>query len=1035
MATIRITGPRLRQLKLAEVRYTNRMMRAVRRTVSAVRAQLDPVDPVGSVGVITDLWRVEVSDDLRPALGDVWRDAAADTRARLQVAANDLARRTRRAEATTSAAFRSDLPDIEIFPEIDDDAEEIILVDDDLAEAYLATRENFLVGVGDDIWQLAREQLLEGMAAGEGIDELSERLTTVVGLTAGRATRVARTEVVGAANAGSIEQMLATVSIATKEWVSTDDARTRPDHVEADGQVADLTEPFIVGGVPMQRPHDPLGGPEQVVNCRCTMIYEIPEEELMPDLGLTAAAEQHTGAMIALIPTEEDLDRLAVEGGEPRDELHLTLFFLGLAADLEPATRAELERGLRDIATREGMTPVTGRAFGVNYWNPSSDDPALVLAVGDTDGELTLESLREAVREVLAWAGDLEDRIPAQHTPWVPHVTLMYGNDTNRITEFAERLGDITFDRIRLAFGGEVTDVPIGGDFATVVPDGGGVMPAKTTETLAEGDELAFTKPASWHGVLAVEGIETGDGREFAPESLTWADLPIPLRRNIEDSHGGEMKTTAVLVGRIDEIERVGNKIMGRGVFDLGGEHGREAARLVSEGFLKGVSVDVDAIKDADVELIMPESDDDEDEDDESGLIMLFTAPEKVIFHSGRVRAATLVDIPAFVEAFITIDEDVDTDNDDELGLVAAVTATTSVVALGAVGTHDTATSDGPWDGPANEQRLDSPLSVDTARNVYAWIDDTQVEDGTLPKSAGKFPHHEVDADGTPGAANLTACSAGIAALNGARGGADIPAADRQGVWNHLAAHLRDGGQEPPPLQMEEDTVTASGTVDDRPPREWFADPKLPLPTPIVVTDEGRVYGHAAMWGACHVGFADVCVSPPHEDSHPYYMTGEVVCADGARVAVGQITVGTGHAPLHVAASRAAEHYDNTGAAVADVCVGNDEHGIWIAGAIRGDASAARVRDLRAAGQVSGDWRRIGGQLRLVGLLAVNVPGFPVPKTRARVASGAPLALVAAGRPRITASISEEELDQRALRLMRDKLMARVMGKSEGVRE
>jgi len=30
-------------------------------------------------------------------------------------------------------------------------------------------------------------------------------------------------------------------------------------------------------------------------------------------------------------------------------------------------------------------------------------------------------------------------------------------------------------------------------------------------------------------------------------------------------------------------------------------------------------------------------------------------------------------------------------------------------------------------------------------------------------------------------------------------------------------------------------------------------------------------------------------VQPPHEDTHPYYRTGEVVCADGSRVAVGQM--------------------------------------------------------------------------------------------------------------------------------------------------
>jgi hypothetical protein len=56
------------------------------------------------------------------------------------------------------------------------------------------------------------------------------------------------------------------------------------------------------------------------------------------------------------------------------------------------------------------------------------------------------------------------------------------------------------------------------------------------------------------------------------------------------------------------------------------------------------------------------------------------------------------------------------------------------------------------------------------------------------------------------------------------------------------------------------------------------------------------------------------------------------------------------------------------------------------------------VHELRASGEVSGDWRRIGGSHRLVGLLGVNVGGFVVPRMKARVASGQVQALVAAGR-------------------------------------
>jgi hypothetical protein len=227
-------------------------------------------------------------------------------------------------------------------------------------------------------------------------------------------------------------------------------------------------------------------------------------------------------------------------------------------------------------------------------------------------------------------------------------------------------------------------------------------------------------------------------------------------------------------------------------------------------------------------------------------------------------------------------------------------------------------------------------------------------------------------------------------------------------------------------MPMGLDVVTASAdAITFRPPSDWFTNPGLSVPVGITVTDQGRVYGHAAQWGECHVGFDDICVSPPYEDAHPHFMTGEVVCADDTRVPVGQITIGTGHAPLSYRASRAVEHYDNTGTVVADVSVGNDDVGIWVAGAIRPHAEAGRVHDLRASGRVSGDWRRIGGELRLVGLLGVNVAGFPL-NTRARVASGIPQSLVAAGFMNVGNVMTQEKADQNALKHVMEMLRNRV---------
>lgn len=185
--------------------------------------------------------------------------------------------------------------------------------------------------------------------------------------------------------------------------------------------------------------------------------------------------------------------------------------------------------------------------------------------------------------------------------------------------------------------------------------------------------------------------------------------------------------------------------------------------------------------------------------------------------------------------------------------------------------------------------------------------------------------------------------------------------------------------------------LMASGVqIPPQPPVAWFADPELTEATPLTITDEGRVFGHLALWNTCHTGFQDVCTVPPHsEKDYAYFRTGEMACEGGERVRVGQITFNTGHAGSTKKWEETAAHYDNTGAAAADVSVGEDEHGVWFAGTLRNGLDDDAIRAIRASA-LSGDWRKIGGHLELVAALAVNVPGFPI------VASLAP-SLVAAG--------------------------------------
>lgn len=158
--------------------------------------------------------------------------------------------------------------------------------------------------------------------------------------------------------------------------------------------------------------------------------------------------------------------------------------------------------------------------------------------------------------------------------------------------------------------------------------------------------DTSTTRP--FETLMVVEGRWTGDDRLIMVDGLSWDGLlPMPLTLD----HGAGCTS---VVGRIDEMERRPGGaseerfIVGRGVLDLGGSApageltpGQEAERQIADGFLRGVSVDIDSIEQGGVDpSTVDESDD---------------AMWMFVVETARVRALALCPIPAFAEAYITL--------------------------------------------------------------------------------------------------------------------------------------------------------------------------------------------------------------------------------------------------------------------------------------------------------------------------------------------------------------------------------------------
>jgi hypothetical protein len=514
-------------------------------------------------------------------------------------------------------------------------------------------------------------------------------------------------------------------------------------------------------------------------------------------------------------------------------------------------------------------------------------------------------------------------------------------------------------------------------------------LPCEEQQRLARQDiqdsvpEISEGQKASWSGPIGIEQQRTGDGRLIEANALRWDTLPVPLRWAMQDfgAHDG-----AYVVGKIEEIERLTYEetnerlqadgrdplpesfsdvivVWGSGVHDLGSEYGREAYRQVKEGLTPGISMDLD-------DIVIQEEDGDS-----------FTIVE------GRVRAATQVAIPAFEGARIAA-SDVEVFDSDE--------------------------------------RLEDSLSLmGDAEDVFNWVDDV----GGLPPYIKRIEKHLIKKGMSESHAIATAVN--VVKKMCATGDVNFPGSQQVNAGSRAEACAAVADWEAKKAEAKAssgDTLVASAN-GWTPPREWFEDPRLDGPTGLTVTDDGRVYGHIALWGTCHIANPQgkhVCTQPPRSPSNYANFHLGVTQTDDGPLATGKITMDTLHAGQRLSMVDTLHHYEHTGTVGAHVRAGEDEHGIWLAGAALPGVDVVALR----AAPISGDWRSPSGQLDMVAALSVNVPGFPVPRAQALVAGGAIQSLVASGMVEVekrTLSVGNAtvnlgtDLSDVALRALRDR--------------
>lgn len=131
--------------------------------------------------------------------------------------------------------------------------------------------QRFAERVNDTTWKSLQTSLSEGIANGESLTKMEQRVHDVMGdRIRSDAETIARTEVIGAQNGGTLASWRQTGVVAGKTWMSALDSRTRGTHVEAHGQTVPIDADFKVDGGSGPHP-GAIGIAGEDINCRCFM--------------------------------------------------------------------------------------------------------------------------------------------------------------------------------------------------------------------------------------------------------------------------------------------------------------------------------------------------------------------------------------------------------------------------------------------------------------------------------------------------------------------------------------------------------------------------------------------------------------------------------------------------------------------------------------------------------------------------------------------------------------------------------------------
>ncbi|MBQ6413034.1 MAG: minor capsid protein, partial [Ruminococcus sp.] len=220
--------------------------------------------------------------------------------------------------------------------------------------------------------------LTQSILQGESIPQIAKRVSeTVSTRNYSSAVRYARTMMTGAQNAGRIDAYERAQDMGIdlqKEWMATLDDRTRHSHAMLHGERVPVDEEFSNG---CMFPGDPSGDPEEVYNCRCTLIsqingFEIGRVESSPKMGDMSFEEWQDSKN----DTSENEIRNADHGKNDVINGNTNGIIDDDTIETRPRHEYKEERGLKDQNETQLLKGIKSHTKNINKHRSYLEDPS-----------------------------------------------------------------------------------------------------------------------------------------------------------------------------------------------------------------------------------------------------------------------------------------------------------------------------------------------------------------------------------------------------------------------------------------------------------------------------------------------------------------------------------------------------------------------------------------------------------------------------------------------------------------------------------